>query len=175
MPVCRPKLLKFNLIIGIALSMLLSGVTTAALAEVVHFKKLLPFVDVKIPGWTMKGKPSGSTLKQGPMKMSQVRASFTADGKNLEIIVMDFLGKPFPFMMGQHMEMETSEEIVRTTEVQGFKGLEQYHLKDKEGELNIRVANRFWVKIDGKGIDNLKVLQDVAQKLELKKLAALAK
>jgi hypothetical protein len=37
------------------------------------------------------------------------------------------------------------------------------------------VANRFWVKIEAKGIDHLKVLQDVAKQLDLKKLATLAK
>jgi hypothetical protein len=37
------------------------------------------------------------------------------------------------------------------------------------------VADRFWVKIDAEGIDNLEVLKTVAQQMDLKKLAALAK
>jgi hypothetical protein len=172
---CRTKNLKFKLITCISLSVLFFGVTLPALAEVVHFKKLVPFVDIKIPGWTMKGKPSGTTLKQGAMSMSQAKAKFKAGDKTLEIVVMDFLGKPIPFMMGQQMEMETNEETVRTTEFQGFKALEHYRTQDKRGDLNIVVANRFWVKIEGTGIDNLKVLQDVAQQMDLKKLATLAK
>jgi hypothetical protein len=59
--------------------------------------------------------------------------------------------------------------------VQGCKALETFRAKNKHGELNISVANRFWVKIDGEGIDNLQVLKDVAQQLDLKKLATLAK
>ena len=36
-------------------------------------------------------------------------------------------------------------------------------------------AGWFWGKIDGEGIDNLEVLKDVAQQMDLKKLATLAK
>jgi hypothetical protein len=175
MPDFRFNTLKCKLITCVVLPVLIFGLALAALAEVVNFKELVPFLDIKIPGWTMEGKPSGSTLKQGAMTMSQAKAEFKAGDKTLEIVVMDFLGQPLPFLTGQQMEMESSEETLRTTEVQGFQVLEHYRIQGKEGELNISVANRFWVKIDGKGIDNLKVLQDVAQQMDLKKLATLAK
>jgi hypothetical protein len=174
MPGHRPNKVKFKLITCLALSLLIFRPTLPALADVVHFKQLLPFVNIKIPGWAMQGKPSGTTLKQGQMKVSEARASFKAGDQTLEVVIMDFLGKPFPFLMGQHMEMETSEETLRNTEVQGFKALETYRPKEKQGELNISVANRFWVKIDGEGIDGLKVLKDAAQQMDLKKLATLA-
>jgi hypothetical protein len=146
-----------------------------AWAEVVNFKELLPFVDIKIPGWTMEGKPCGTTLKQGKVMVSEVRVSFRAEDQTLEVIIMDFLGKPIPFLNGQHLEMESSEEIVRTTEVQGFRAFETLRHRDKQGELNISVADRFWVKIDGEGIDNLEVLKKVVQQMDLKKLGNLAK
>jgi hypothetical protein len=71
--------------------------------------------------------------------------------------------------------MESSEETVRTTEVQGFKALETFRHQEKQGELNISVADRFWVKIDGDGIENLEALRKIAQQMDLKKLATLAK
>ncbi len=160
--------------LGMALVML-AGVG-AVQAEVVHFKELLPFVELKIPGWQLDGKPSGTTLKQGKVSVSEARATYRADDKTLEIVVMDFLGKSIPFLaMGQQLEMETNGEQVRTTTVQDFKALETYRKQDKAGELNISVADRFWVKIDGDGIDNAAVLTNVAQQMDLKKLATLAK
>jgi hypothetical protein len=144
-------------------------------AEVVNFQELLPFVDIKIPGWTMEGKPSGTTLKQGKVMVSEARVSFRAGDQTLEVIIMDFLGKTIPFLNGQHLQMESREETVRTTEVQGFKAVETFHHQDKQGELNISVADRFWVKLDGDGIDNLEVLKKVVQQMDLKKLATLAK
>ena len=142
----------------LGLSWIIFGLVAPAGAEVVNFKELLPFVDIKIPGWTMEGTPSGTTLKQGNVMVSEARVSFKAGDQTLEIIIMDFLGKTIPFLTGQQLQMESSEEIVRTTEVQGFKAFATFRHQEKQGELNISVADRFWVKIDGEGIDNLEVL-----------------
>jgi hypothetical protein len=81
-----------------------------------------------------------------------------------------------PFMsMAQGMEMESSEEYVKPIEVQGFKGTEKFEYKDKKGEIILPVANRFLITIAGKGMDDTKVMKQVAEKLDLKKLAGLAK
>jgi hypothetical protein len=166
---------KYRLATLVVLSWITFGLAAPGRAEVVNFKELLPFVDIKIPGWTMEGKPCGNTLKQGNVMVSEARVSFKAGEQTLEIIVMDFLGKSIPFLAGQQMQMESTEEIVRTSEVEGFKALETFRHHEKQGELNISVADRFWVKIDGEGIENLEVLTKVARQMELKKLAALAK
>jgi len=175
MPGHRATTAKCRLAILLGLSWIIFSLVGPAWAEVVNFKELLPFVDLKIPGWTMEGKPSGTTLKQGKVMVSEVRVSFRAGDQTLEVIIMDFLGKTIPFLTGQHLEMESSEETVRTTEVQGFKAFETFRHQDRQGELNISVADRFWVKIDGDGIDNLEVLKNVVQQMDLKKLAALGK
>jgi hypothetical protein len=170
----RATTAKCRLAILLGLSWIIFSLVGPARAEVVNFKELLPFVDLKIPGWTMEGKPSGTTLKQGKVMVSEARVSFRAGDQTLEVIIMDFLGKTIPFLTGQHLEMESSEETVRTTEVQGFKAFETFRHQERQGELNISVADRFWVKIDGDGIDNLEVLKNAVQQMDLKKLAALA-
>jgi hypothetical protein len=81
---------------------------------------------------------------------------------------------PWLGMLGK-MEMESSEESIRTTSVAGFKALETFRPKDKHGELNISVADRFWVKLAGEGLDNLEPLKAAAGQMDLKKLATLAK
>ena len=175
MPGHRATAAKCKLAILLALSWIIFSLVGPVGAEVVNFKELLPFVDIKIPGWTMEGKPSGTTLKQGNVMVSEARVSFRAGDQTLEVIIMDFLGKTIPFLAGQHLEMESSEETVRTTEVQGFRAFETFRHQDRQGAINISVADRFWVKIDGEGIDNLEVLKNVVQQMDLKKLATLAK
>ncbi len=166
--------------VGLCLSLLLflglavfSGRSRAA---TVHFKQLMPFVELKLSGWTMDAKPTGTTIKHGEATMSEARATYRNGDKTLEIVVMDFLGKTIPFLgpMTQ-MEMETSEETMRTTTIQGFKAVETFRTQEHHAELNISVADRFWVKIDGDGLDNPEVLRTVAQQMELPKLAELAK
>jgi hypothetical protein len=175
MPGHRVKAAKCRLAILLGLLCMIFSRVAPVGAEMVNFNELLPFVDIKIPGWTMEGKPSGTTLKQGKVMVSEVRVSFRAGDRTLEVTVMDFLGKTIPFLNGQHLEMESSEETVRTTEVQGFKAFETFRHQEKQGGLNISVADRFWVKIDAEGIDNLEVLKTVAQQMNLKKLAILAR
>jgi hypothetical protein len=175
MPGHRATAAKRRLVILLGLSWIIFSLVGLAGAEVVNFKELLPFVDMKIPGWIMEGKPSGTTLKQGNVMVSEARVSFRAGDQTLEVIIMDFLGKTIPFLTGQQLQMESSEETVRTTEVQGFKAVETFRLQDRQGELNVSVADRFWVKIDGEGIDNIEVLKNVVQQMDLKKLATLAK
>jgi hypothetical protein len=175
MPKPRAAALKFRLITFLGLLLMLSGLAGPTQAQVVNFKELLPFVDIKIPGWTMEGKPNGTTLKQGKVVVSEARVSFRSGDQTLEVVIMDFLGKPLPFLQGQPLEMGSSEETVRTIEVQGFKALETYRSHDKQGELSISVADRFWVRLDGEGINNLEVLKAAAQQMDLKKLATLAK
>jgi len=171
----RAKAAKCRLATLFGLSWIIISLVAPVGAEVVNFKELLPFVDITIPGWTMEGRPSGATLKQGKVMVSEARVSFKAADKTLEVIIMDFLGKTIPFLMGQQLHLESSEETAHTTEVQGFKAFETFRHQEKQGELNISVSDRFWVKIDGEGIENLEVLKKVAQQMDLKKLATLAK
>jgi len=175
MPGHRPKTARWRLASLLSLAWLIVGPVIPAGADVVNFKELLPFVDLKIPGWTMDGTPCGATLKQGSIMVSEARVSFKAGDQTLEIIIMDFLGKTIPFLTGQQMEIESREETVRATQVQGFKALATFRLQDKQAELDISVADRFWVKLDAEGIDNLEVLEKIAQQMDLKRLATLAR
>lgn len=164
-----------RLITFLGLSVMLCALVLSARADVVNFQELLSFIDIKIPGWAMVGKPCGTTLKQGKVMVSEARVSFRAGDMTLEVIIMDFLGKPIPFLTEQQPEIESTEATVRTTEIQGFRALLSYRQQDRQGELNISVADRFWVKLDGEGIDNPEVLKTAVQQMDLKRLATLAK
>jgi hypothetical protein len=148
----------------------------AARAEVVHFKQLLPLMEISLPGWKMVEKPSGTTVKYQQVQTSQAQASYRSGDQSLEIMIIDFIGNPMAFQaLGHKLEVETDTESIRTIEVQGFKALEVFHTQEKRGELSIGVADRFWVKLDGSGIANAAILTTAAQKMDLKKLADLAK
>jgi hypothetical protein len=159
----------------LGLSWILFNLTAPAWAGVVNCKELLPFVDREFPGWTREGKACGTTVKQDKVVISEARISFKAGDQTLEVVIMDFLGKSLPFLTGLQMEVESSEETVRSTAVQGFRAVATFRNQERQGELNISVADRFWVKINGEGIDNLEVLTKVAQTMDLKKLATLAR
>ncbi len=155
---------------------LLGGFSSPAQAELVHFKELMSIVGIDPPeGWEVAKKPKGTTMKS-PMQMSEAEVVFKSGDKRLEVKIVDGLGGVLPFMgMMRGMEMESSEEYMKSIEVQGFKGTESYKNNAKKGDIKLPVANRFLVTIEGKNIDNTEVLKEVAGKLDLKKLAGMAK
>jgi hypothetical protein len=162
---------------GLAVILVLGGLTLLAQAQPVNFKELMAFLSIEPPqGWEVSVKPKGTTLKS-PVQMSEAEVEFRGgDEKKIEIKIIDGLGGMLPFLgMAQGMEMESSEEYMKSIEVQGFKGMETFKHKNKKGEIILPVANRFLVNITGKGMDNTEVIKEVAGKLDLKKLAGLAK
>jgi hypothetical protein len=170
---CKSSLLG---LVMAGLAVLTLAPSAAFPAEPVHFKQLLPFVEIKLSGWEMSGKPSGTTVKHESISMSEAKASYHAGEKTLEVVVLDFVGQSMPWLgMLPQMEMETDGETMRSTTISGFKALETYKSRDKHGELNISVADRFWVKLEGEGIDNTEPLKAAAGQMDLKKLATLAK
>jgi hypothetical protein len=147
-----------------------------AQAQPVHFKELMAFLALDPPqGWEVSQKPKGTTLKS-PVQMSEAEVEFRAgDQKKVEIKIIDGMGGMLPFMgLAQGMEMESSEEYMKPIEIQGFKGMENFKHQDKRGEIILPVAGRFLVTLTGNGMDNTEVIKDLAGKLDLKKLAALA-
>jgi hypothetical protein len=172
----RGKLSGALLTVGAAILML-GGFPLLAQAQPVHFKELMAILAIDPPkDWKVSEKPKGTTLKS-PVQMSEAEVEFrSGDQKKIEIKIVDGLGGMLPFVrMAQGMEMESSEEYMKPIEVQGFKGTENFKYKDKKGEITLPVANRFLVTIEGRGMDNTEVMKEVAGKLDLKKLAGLAK
>jgi len=165
------------LILAGAAFLILSAFPLSAQSQPVHFKELMAILAVDPPqGWKVAEKPKGKTMKS-PMQMSEAEVEFrSGDDKKVEIKIVDGLGGVVPMMgMAHGMEMESSEEYVKPIEVQGFKGTEKFEYQEKDGEIILPVANRFLVTIEGEGMDDNEVIKEMAGKLDLKKLAGLAK
>jgi len=161
----------------VAVAVVSLGVPLLAQTQLVHFKELMAILTIDPPkGWEVAEKPKGSTIK-APMPLSEAEVEFkSGDDKRLEVRIMDGLGGILPFMsLAQGMEMESSEEYIKPVTIQDFKGMETFKFKDKHGEIQLPVGNRFLVSLKGTGLDNNDLLKEVAGRLDLKKLAGLAK
>jgi hypothetical protein len=165
------------IILAGAAFLVLGGFSQIAQAQPVHFKELMAVLAIDPPqDWKVSKKPKGQTLKS-PVQLSEAEVEFrSGDDKKIDIKIVDGLGSILPFMgMAQGMEMESSEEYMKPIEVQGIQGMEKFEYQNKKGEIILPVANRFLVTIEGKGMEDTEVMKEVAGKLDLKKLAGLAK
>jgi hypothetical protein len=170
-PRSRRRVLTACLVLAAALML----TAAPAPAKLVHFKELLPFVDMQLDGWQPQGKPQGSTLQSGQMEMSQASATFRSGGKILEIQVGDGLPAQFASLgASKGFQFETTENYLKQVEVDGFQGMESFHFQEKKGDLLLNVADRFLVVIKVHGADKGDILTTVAKKMDLKKLAELA-
>jgi hypothetical protein len=130
----------------------------------------------EISGW-QRGEPTGERMTS-PVPFSQSEANYTMGDANVSVKVVDsafsqMLIAPWAMFLTAGYERESNEGYEKSVTIGGHPGFERYNKADKDGELNIVVAKRFLVTIEGDNIDDTKVLHDFASKIDASKLEAL--
>jgi len=143
----------------------------------VNWRKLAPFL-ADLKGWETSGEIDGSTVSTGTFKMSIVKGDFVRKGQKLEIQITDGGYVPMAYAGFKAMaqfEIDTSDEYVKKTKIKGFTAIENYQFKRKMATIIILVVDRFMVQLEARGMKDTSELKTIAQLLDLKALAALAK
>jgi len=133
---------------------------------------LFPTLD----GWE-KGKPTGEKMTS-PFAYSTAEVTYTKGDSRIQLKMADsgfnqLFFAPFTMMMQAGYEKETSDGYEKTAQVAGQPGFEKWSTEGKDGELTAIVGKRFLVTIEGNNVEDMKVLHDVAGKIDMAKLAAL--
>ncbi|NIS68692.1 MAG: hypothetical protein GTO12_06975 [Proteobacteria bacterium] len=112
-------------------------------------------------------------------KWSSLQQQYSAgDGsKSVELIIVGGKGAPqlANFQMMSAMKMETEDQIVKTLDVFGYKGLINLAKKEKSGTLMISLSKEMLVVLDAKPITKEEEILKLAEQLPLAKFAAQAK
>jgi hypothetical protein len=113
-----------------------------------------------------------------PFPFSTTEARYTKDDARIEIKMTDsgfnqLLLTPYAMFLTAGYEKETSDGYEKSTKVNGQPGWEKWNSEGKDGELNALVGKRFLLQIEGRQIEDIKVLHDVAGKIDMGRLAAL--
>ena len=127
-------------------------------------------------GWE-KGKPTGERMSS-PFKFSQAEVHYTKGDSRLELKMVDsgfnqLLLTPYAMFLTAGYEKETSDGYEKSTKVNGQPGWEKWDSSGKDGELNALVGKRFLVQIEGRGIEDTKLLHELAGKIDMAKLTTL--
>jgi len=96
-----------------------------------------------------------------------VTAKITDTGRNQALV------EPFAAALAGDFTRETEHGYEKSIAIGDARGVERWDSGTKTGNLSIVVARRFVVEIDGSTIDSPKVLHDILDKIDLKKLADL--
>jgi hypothetical protein len=130
----------------------------------------------ELDGW-QKAKPTGEKMSS-PFKYSQAEVHYTKDDARITLKMMDsgfnqLLLTPYAMFLTAGYEKETSDGYEKSTKVNGEPGWEKWNDSGKDGELNALVGKRFLVQIEGRQIDDIKALHQLAGKIDMAKLSAL--
>jgi hypothetical protein len=129
-----------------------------------------------LDGWE-KAKPTGERMT-APLAFSQAEVHYKKDDSRLQVKIVDsgfnqILFTPFAMFMQAGYEKETQSGYEKSTTVGGQPGWEKWNTEGKDGEVNAFVGKRFILTVEGRNIDDIKVLHDIIGKIDLPRLAAM--
>ena len=144
----------------------------------IDFRKLKDLMPDKIAGLS---RTEATGEKSGAMgfTVSTANAKYKGSGdENMDIEIVDtggIAGVSTMALAGWSMaeiDKETTTGYEKTTKLEGYKAYEKYDNDSKSGEVNLLVADRFVVNVQGDHI-TMDQLKDALKDLDLSKLEGL--
>ncbi len=141
-------------------------------------KALLP---AELPGMT-RTSASGERTQAMGVDVSSAEGQYGAtdgSGADVTIRLMDTGNMSGSMRLSMNAwamhqySRETDTGYEKTTTIHGCRAMEKYDTENKEGSLQILVADRFIVDVEGYGV-TMDALKQVVDKIDLKKVAAAA-
>ncbi|MDD3654812.1 MAG: hypothetical protein PHO01_11670 [Desulfotomaculaceae bacterium] len=138
--------------------------------ETVSIKELMPLVKIKIPNMKLKGKPVGNSNNG----ITEVTANYVSATKTVRINIVDY-GKTTanggsPGIFG--LLHPPHSQIIRS-DINGYTCEQTYYPDKKSSYLKFYVGS-FGIYVNGDGIDDAEELQEIARKINVKQIEALA-
>ena len=143
--------------------------------EPVRFQDLIALLP-QLDGWEQE-KPTGERMTS-PFPTANAKARYTRGEASIEVEIVDsafnqLLLAPIAMFLQSGYSTESTSGYEKSVQVNGQPGWEKWNIDSKNGEVNALVNKRFLVSVEGDNLDDAKVLQDVASKMDFGKLAGL--
>jgi len=122
-------------------------------------------------------KPNGERMTT-PMAYSDasvrlMKGDATVTAKITDTALNAALVAPFATALAGDFARETDHGYEKSVAIGDARGVERWDSATRTGNLAVVVARRFIVEIDGSTIEGPKILHDILEKIDLKKLADL--
>jgi hypothetical protein len=154
------------------------NIKNKGIADPVDFRKLKELLPEKAAG-LKRIEATGERSGAMGFTISRAEAKYGDDGQTaVHIEIFDTGGIAGVGTMAlaawtmADIDKETSTGYEKTTKLEGHKGYEKYDSQSKSGELNVLVADRFVVNINGNNLSVVK-LKGILRDLDLDKLSDL--
>ncbi len=147
-----------------------------------HFSELLKYLPQTIDGFKAE-EPEGSTTNSMGFSFTQVSNHFTkatSEGEqSIKVELIDY-NAGYSYLSGLaywanlNISTENTDGFERTvkTDIPDVYAYEKYSKSAKNASITYVIGYRFLLSINGDGVSGIEPLKDVANKMDLKKLAA---
>ncbi len=159
-----------------SLGALAGGATgTGEKVDPVQYQDLISHLP-QVSGWEMQ-KPQGQRMTS-PFPTASAEAIYRSGGSRIEVEIVDtannqMLLAPISMFLQAGYSQESSNGHEKALAVNGQPGWEKWDITAQRGEVNALVGKRFIVAVKGNNVEDTRVLQEFAGKIDFAGLAAL--
>ncbi|MBM4274087.1 MAG: hypothetical protein FJ134_06465 [Deltaproteobacteria bacterium] len=160
---------------------LLAAVFSVVMGQVSHAKltdpeQLVSFLKIELPGWQVEqGYPKLERIKRKGRSYVEAQIIYTSGKSALAAAIMEGEVSTHIADIKKFPKADNEKGYCRKTTMQGVETVEIYDKRNKNAFLFLIVANNCMIPMEGKEVDSPKPLKDLANKIDLKRLAALVK
>jgi hypothetical protein len=132
----------------------------------------------ELSGWE-RAAPTGERMT-APVAFSEAETHYTRGDANVTVKIVDsafsqLLVAPWAMFLTAGYERESSDGYEKSVNVGGNPGFERWNKDSRTGELNLVIAKRYLVTIEGDNLTDTKILHEFASKFDAEQLAALGR
>lgn len=123
--------------------------------EPIHFSKLVALLPQAPAGWEADGEPRGETTTAMGFSVSMAERSFSKEGGSLRVKITDgaFNAPLYTVItMAAQFARESTEGYEKGVTIDGNPGVAKWRKDGGDADLNVVVAKRFLVEVEGSGV-----------------------
>lgn len=161
----KTKIIVFMLLIFFGIGLAAQASTTPEPVDPLNWRVLKSFLeswkDVKIIG-----EVKGSTVSMANYKMSQVRVKIEVDGTKVTVQIIDGGFAPMAYMSFnalKNFSIDSSDKYVKSVEINGYPGIDQFKFKRNRGSIMLLVKQRLLFQFECRNCKNNDLLKKLAE------------
>lgn len=152
--------------------------TEAGCSDLIPYEKLMEVLPANIPDWETQEPPYGSCFAHQTYAYTMARKTWLKGKAVLETKVMDVRHAPqliAGLKEAVRFHEEDSYHYRRGLTGPSYEGFEAFYYSEGRGEIQLTVANRFWVSIEGYQLEDPDILRQALRRFGFKRLINLSR
>jgi hypothetical protein len=146
-------------------------------AKAVNWRDLVGLLGDDIGGWKATAPARGETNTMGQFSVSEASRSYKNGDVTAHVKIVDTSMNNMlvaGWKMARSVTQDSSDRYQRPIDVGGQPAIEEWS-SGKHGKVTVLASDRFIIEADAGGVPDTKGLAELAGKLDMSKLASLAK